>query len=58
MTQALNHIRNGGFAREWSQEERKGFPKFNALIRNARRHPINVAEKRIAKLVDFGASLG
>jgi ketol-acid reductoisomerase len=56
MAGALEDIQSGKFAREWAEEENKGLPLFNALLEKATNHPINVAEREIAALVDFGAS--
>ena len=57
MVDGLEYIRCGNFAREWAEEEKNGFPRFNALIEAARRHPINHAEREIAALMDFGSTL-
>jgi ketol-acid reductoisomerase len=57
MAKELEYIRSGKFAREWAQEERKHFARFDALREKARRHPINQAERAIGKLVDLGSSL-
>ena len=56
MAEALEYIRSGKFAEEWAREEERGFPRFNALLEEARRHPICEAERRMAALVDFGSS--
>ena len=57
MADTLADIRSGAFAKEWTAEEKNGLPRFNALLQAARDHPINRAEREIAKQVDFGASL-
>ena len=57
MVTVLHDIRSGKFAQEWVAEEKNGCLRFNALLEEARRHPINKAEREIAKLVDFGSSL-
>jgi len=57
MALALEHIRSGGFAREWAAEERQSFPNFNELLADTERHPINAAERRIAELVDVSCSV-
>ncbi|MGB9106205.1 MAG: ketol-acid reductoisomerase [Terriglobales bacterium] len=57
MADTLEGIRSGKFAKEWADEEKKGFPLFSALLEKATHHPINAAEREIATLVDFGASL-
>lgn len=56
MRQTLDRIRNGAFAQEWAADAAAGFPRYNALIAETHAHPINQAEKAIAKLVDFGAT--
>lgn len=56
MVEALEKIRSGAFAREWAEDSEAGFPRYNALIEETRRHPINMAEQEIARRVDFGAS--
>lgn len=57
MAKGLEYIRSGKFAKEWAKEEQRKFTRFNALLDEARRHPINQAEKAIGKLVDLGPSL-
>lgn len=57
MVDILEKISSGTFAREWAADAEAGFPRYNALIAEARRHPINEAEEEIARLVDFGATL-
>jgi ketol-acid reductoisomerase len=57
MLEGFEEIRSGKFAREWAQEEREGFPRFDALRDAARSHPINLAERGMAREVRFGASL-
>lgn len=57
MSQALDYIRSGAFAQEWASEERESFRHFNALLEDAWRHPINVAERDISQLVEFASSL-
>jgi ketol-acid reductoisomerase len=56
MAKTLEKIRNGAFAKEWADDAEAGFPRYNALIEETRRHPINDAEQGIARLVDFGAT--
>ncbi|MFN0182077.1 MAG: ketol-acid reductoisomerase [Gemmatimonadales bacterium] len=56
MRNTLDRIRSGAFAKEWAEDAEAGFPRYNALIAETRVHPINQAEKAIAKLVDFGAT--
>lgn len=56
MSNTLEKIRSGAFAREWADDAKAGFPRYNALIAETRNHPINKAEHDISQLVDFGAS--
>lgn len=56
MAKTLEKIRTGAFAKEWADDADAGFPRYNALIEETRRHPINNAEQEIARLVDFGAT--
>ncbi len=53
MVETLENIRSGGFAKEWSEDEKAGFPRFNALLEEIGKHPINTAESEISKRVDF-----
>lgn len=56
MSNTLEKIRSGAFAREWADDAKAGFPRYNALISETKKHPINQAEQEIARLVDFGAT--
>jgi len=42
-----------GCAKEWTEDEKAGFPRFNALIEEIGKHPINAAESEIGKRVEF-----
>lgn len=42
---ALDGIRSGRFAKEWSSEQQQGYPNFEKLRERARSHPLNDAEK-------------
>jgi len=53
MVDTLENIRSGGFAKEWSDDEKAGFPRYNALIEEIGKHPINDAESAISKRVEF-----
>jgi len=44
LRQALQGIRSGTFAKEWTQEQQAGYPNFEALRSAARAHSINQAE--------------
>ena len=51
MRQALENIRNGGFAREWKEEERAGYPVFNRLRKESAEHPLNEADSAVRALL-------
>ena len=51
LSQALQSIRCGDFAREWAEEERNGYPKFNRLREDALRHPLNAVEENLRRLI-------
>ena len=57
MVEALEYIRSGKFAQEWVREEQQSFSRFNALVEDSRRHPINAAEREIATMLELGANL-
>jgi ketol-acid reductoisomerase len=42
---ALEEIRSGRFAKEWSTEQQQGYPRFEELRERASAHPLNEAEK-------------
>jgi ketol-acid reductoisomerase len=42
--QALEEIRSGAFAREWAEEQKKGYPRFEKLRKTAAEHALNEAE--------------
>lgn len=44
LRQALAAIRDGSFAREWAEEQQRGYPVFERLRSEARAHDINRAE--------------
>ncbi|RLI05597.1 ketol-acid reductoisomerase, partial [Candidatus Bathyarchaeota archaeon] len=49
----VKEIQTGVFAREWSLEQRLGYPVFRKLWERAMRHPINEAERRLRELVSI-----
>jgi len=51
MESALEHIRSGGFAREWAAEAAAGYPKFHQLRRDAQAHQICEAAKEVRRLL-------
>jgi ketol-acid reductoisomerase len=42
--EALEGIRSGAFAREWAEEQKKGYPRFEELRKTAEEHSLNEAE--------------
>jgi ketol-acid reductoisomerase len=56
MATALERIRDGSFAREWTAEAAAKYPTFERLRREAEAHPINEADQSVRKLLgrDFG----
>jgi ketol-acid reductoisomerase len=51
MTDALDTIRSGAFAREWTEERRKGYPLLQRLRNEALAHPLNEADRAIRQLL-------
>lgn len=45
--QRLSAVRSGEFAREWAEEERGGYKRFNQLRDAALAHPLNDTERRL-----------
>jgi ketol-acid reductoisomerase len=46
----LAHIRDGGFAGEWTAEQEAGKPTLTELKRKALAHPLNEVEKRLFEM--------
>jgi len=57
MTQILKRIRSGDFAREWTDEQSNGMPRFKSLIDSVNQHPINRAEEDIAGKITLASTL-
>ncbi len=53
MMDALENIRNGGFAKEWAEEEKAGYPVYNKLVEGIKTHPLTVAEEGLHNLIDL-----
>ncbi len=53
MKEALENIRNGGFAKEWADEEKAGYPVFNKLVEGIKTHPLTTAENGLHDLIDL-----
>ncbi|MDX1429403.1 MAG: ketol-acid reductoisomerase [Rhodothermales bacterium] len=47
LEQTIDAIRSGDFSAEWETERGAGYPEFNRLHTEARRHPINDVEDRL-----------
>lgn len=56
MEQALEKIRNGDFAREWTREQAEGYPNFNRLREEALAHPLNKADAEVRRLLANGVA--
>jgi ketol-acid reductoisomerase len=56
MRQALEYIRNGQFAQEWTREQQAGYPKFDRLRNAVWNHPINRADQDVRRLLEPGKS--
>jgi ketol-acid reductoisomerase len=50
--QALEEIRSGAFAKEWTREQEEGYPRFEELRRRASEHPLNQAEALARAIVE------
>jgi len=49
MKEVLEKIRSGEFAREWTAEQKAGYPLFRELKEKALAHPLNELEERVRK---------
>jgi ketol-acid reductoisomerase len=54
MRAALEHIRSGKFAEEWTREQQSGYPSFERLRKEAFAHPLNEADKSVRQLLEPG----
>ena len=57
MRSALEYIRSGQFAQEWTQEQKSGYPRFQRLRTEAFEHPINEADKAVRQLLEPGRAV-
>lgn len=55
---ALEEIRSGRFAEEWSREQEAGYPRFRSLRERAEAHPVNAAEVLGRELLARAGLLG
>ena len=53
MSQMLKDIQDGTYAREWSEENRKGRPWFNAQRQKEQRHPIEEIGAQLRQMMPF-----
>jgi len=51
METALEHIRSGGFATEWTAEQQGGYPNFNRLRGELLQHPLQEADGTVRRLL-------
>lgn len=51
MESVLAHIRNGGFAGEWTAEQQGGYPNFHRLRSELLQHPLQQADGAIRRLL-------
>jgi ketol-acid reductoisomerase len=51
MRETLDNIRSGGFAREWKEEERAGYPVFHRLREQSSAHPLNETDAAVRRLL-------
>jgi ketol-acid reductoisomerase len=54
MAAALDYIRSGRFAEEWTQEQKSGYARFEKLRAEAVRRPINQADHAVRQLLEPG----
>lgn len=47
----IAHIQDGSFAREWTSEQRAGFPEFNRVRARNMAHEMRAAERRLYKVL-------
>ena len=47
----ISHIQDGSFAREWTSEQRAGFPEFNRVRTQNMAHEMRAAERRLYKVL-------
>ena len=53
MKEILTNIQNGQFAKEWILENRAGRPVFNALLKQAKSHPIEEVGTRLRAMMPW-----
>jgi ketol-acid reductoisomerase len=55
---ALDRIQSGTFAKEFTEEQRQGYPVFNELKNQALGHPLNDVEDKLRNLLDMAYKAG
>ncbi|MDG2122617.1 MAG: ketol-acid reductoisomerase [Verrucomicrobiales bacterium] len=53
MERALKNIQNGKFAKDWMQEYKDGYPRFNQIRKDEAKHPIEKIGKRLRGLMPW-----
>ena len=53
MKSILKEIQTGKFAREWVKEYQAGLPKYNQLLEDGEKHPIEITGKRLRSLMPW-----
>lgn len=57
MRNALEYIRSGQFAQEWTREQKSGYPRYQRLRTEAFAHAINEADKAVRQLLEPGRAI-
>ena len=53
MKSILKEIQSGKFAREWVKEYQDGLPKYNKLLEDGEKHPIEVTGRHLRSLMPW-----
>ena len=53
MKSILKEIQSGKFAKEWIKEHENGLPKYNKLLEDGEKHPIEETGKRLRELMSW-----
>ena len=53
MKSILKEIQSGKFAREWVKEYQAGLPKYNQLLEDGEKHPIEITGQRLRSLMPW-----
>ena len=53
MKSILKEIQSGKFAREWVKEYQAGLPKYNQLLEDGEKHPIEITGQRLRGLMPW-----